>query len=718
MFLIMVFLGTEEVIADSEPIVVYDIRHLSKGLAVQDAVTNAFYTDYDKMLALESLQGNVNRDRPRLMLDFLMLNSAVGPKYIVDGLSQSRSDSDMSLFDNACAPSSRDVCISSYRELNGRQILRFTEADVTNVTVGKLSIEDLISRYYRNDIKGLVVWDRRVAATSNAAMTIAGADGLMVVLHDPLIPKELLGRLKRIGLQERINLYRLNFTNPNVIPGGGAATGSTKNNVYRWLLEEYVKTGKVVADNLGYRNDAKRSPRTSSYFETTAFDFLVGKRAMIFDLSPWGDEKPADDPNQPLGADLQTFKLILNTYDNVHPKVKQFYGFPLWAKKYTNYGEGGKHESVETEWQFIRLISHAGFYSVDNYGYTGCCGSEWVPLMNTSFYTHISRVGANHFLNDGSNVPKVVPNIENKTYLMFIMGDYDSSAAVWRTLLNNPLIWGSSARGKLPLAWSINPRKLEEIPILADLLQATKTKKDFFVAEEGPGYVDIQKTYGFPQDQLNSLVAVARSSYQATHIDFTSLYFTHGGPDNIPNYADLAKFSPLGIGAGNGQQSGHIGIVNGQTPICKARITFGNEDTLDLIVSKFEQEQADTPDFLCIRVVFRTPDEIVTLVDRLKQTYPGKNYEVVDPYTMHGLIAKKYNTPWELPVYAMPNIPTATSVPKKLGDANGDGKVDTGDFLAWMVEFLGQKKTKSSDFNHDNKVDLFDLETWRVVVNH
>ena len=53
------------------------------------------------------------------------------------------------------------------------------------------------------------------------------------------------------------------------------------------------------------------------------------------------------------------------------------------------------------------------------------------------------------------------------------------------------------------------------------------------------------------------------------------------------------------------------------------------------------------------------------------------------------------------------------TVPVSGGDADGNGKVDLGDFVAWSKEYKGQLTTKTADFNKDGKVDLSDFVIWQ-----
>lgn len=58
--------------------------------------------------------------------------------------------------------------------------------------------------------------------------------------------------------------------------------------------------------------------------------------------------------------------------------------------------------------------------------------------------------------------------------------------------------------------------------------------------------------------------------------------------------------------------------------------------------------------------------------------------------------------------------PTATSVAVKLGDANGDGKVDGQDYIIWLTHYNQTTNNKSTegDFDGNGRVDGVDYITW------
>ena len=67
-------------------------------------------------------------------------------------------------------------------------------------------------------------------------------------------------------------------------------------------------------------------------------DWAVKNRAFVFDLSPWGDEKPQDDPDQRLGLDLETYRMILeetlrHSAGQHMTELTGFFAFPSMTRK-------------------------------------------------------------------------------------------------------------------------------------------------------------------------------------------------------------------------------------------------------------------------------------------------------------------------------------------------------------------------------------------------
>ena len=68
------------------------------------------------------------------------------------------------------------------------------------------------------------------------------------------------------------------------------------------------------------------------------------------------------------------------------------------------------------------------------------------------------------------------------------MADYDSATPLYEFLPNH---WHNPNRGKLPLAWGINPNLLETYPDLIAYFYSTATPADTFTADaSAAGYMN------------------------------------------------------------------------------------------------------------------------------------------------------------------------------------------------------------------------------------
>jgi hypothetical protein len=64
-------------------------------------------------------------------------------------------------------------------------------------------------------------------------------------------------------------------------------------------------------------------------------DYFISKKAFFFDLSPWADEVPNDDPKQKLGTDLAVMKSVFAAAHKANNgKMVHMGGFPPWPYKY------------------------------------------------------------------------------------------------------------------------------------------------------------------------------------------------------------------------------------------------------------------------------------------------------------------------------------------------------------------------------------------------
>ena len=250
------------------------------------------------------------------------------------------------------------------------------------------------------------------------------------------------------------------FSGTGLIPGTRLpSSGSAKCDAYRWLIENYVRTGKASPLWLGYYLDAfwlhcwrAAAPENHTLCNQ---DFVIARRGVIFDLGVWDDEAPVDDPEQRLGTDPETLKELLRaSYDQIHGPRHHSGGRLLpgltniLPARSPAWFAGGMHHGVPTEWHYANILSC----------FNACMDADALGLgamANASFYQHYplaqrypqnpkptrASLAAQGLLDAQA---RIVP----RTYVAFYVGDYDSAAWFYRKL---PEMWRDPARGQLPL---------------------------------------------------------------------------------------------------------------------------------------------------------------------------------------------------------------------------------------------------------------------------
>lgn len=296
--------------------------------------------DYDTYMFLSSTQGIVNRYRPT----FYLLSSEVDQKWI----------------DNLKAHS--DVWPW------------FAAAGQNNLQ----SIDEVISTFFRGyGIQGSVVWDADRPFTLNLAMTIAGADNLVVVRRDSTLYNKITAAYPvKVDLAGRFN---------------------TKPEAYRWLADNYLATGKVNP-NLAYIKDGYpvylyKREQLFDFREKALLgwgnlisDYIVAKKGFIFDLAPSAENLPKDDFGTDSRADFEVLQHIVNIARNKvgENKLIEFWGYP--TGKYNKCNSGGREYEdgvLCSEWRWSRNISEWG-------GVKRLGGGEQqgVDSPNMSFFAH------------------------------------------------------------------------------------------------------------------------------------------------------------------------------------------------------------------------------------------------------------------------------------------------------------------------------------------
>jgi hypothetical protein len=609
------FLPAHLACANSSLIHFYDLSYAAK-VDLDD--TAQVKIAWDHCHALAALQGIVNRTTPRLYVRFVR-----SPHY-------ARNIDDYWL----------EKITRPGQWLDGR---RLDEAQ---------SIEELVGRF-RDAIRGVVLYDPAVAATSNVASTIAGVEDLLPVRFDQT-PGSLYSRLVAGGpkLPVRRRLVGDNgqsmFTGRGVIPGTKRpSTGSAKCDAYLWMKEKYLDTGLCDGAFGAYYLDQYwiDKPRLSvpNHHCLTNHDFFISKRAFFFDLHVWGDEAPVDDRTQKVGTDLETLKeLLLSAYRHGGAeRMIHIGGFVPWAYKYTNHGAaGGGHPPVASEWEYGRVISaYNGYMDADAIGYGA--------MANASFFAHypLDRqypqrwVTRDDLRRRGYLAEDGTVDFRGREFVIFYVGDYDCAAWLYQ---RTPDIWDDPNRGKVPLMWSISPVLDRRAPMAMDMMRKSATANDYFVsADNGAGYCEpgmLQEPRGVSglPSGLDAWARHNRKYYDRWGLSVTGfIIYAHGPELNAAGLDCYAAFSPNGIVPQRGPATG----LHRNMPILRHDHDVNEGDPTEAarhVVRRIaDRRREGHPPFHWFRNILKSPTWYVQVVEQMKQLDP--KVELLDAPTFFEL---------------------------------------------------------------------------------
>jgi len=527
---------------------------------------------YDEAVAVTTVQGVINREAPSV---YVLAAANPRPRFWLDVLSREG------------------------RWLEGRPTVPLADLDALVNLAGPR-------------LKGAVIWDPAVPATLNVATTVAGVRDAVVLSPDLA---EL--HLKRWHLPV-IEDFRGRFD--------GKKTGSPKNDAYRWALQEYLARGLCSTRLLCLYHDAYGTRNKGEVGYAVTRDWAVRNRSFVFDLSPWGDEVPADDQGQKLGTDLATFELILQemlrqTAGRHMTELTGFFSF----EKYSHFGgHDSRHEPVPTEWETVWHLSPYNVYQ--NTSSSDC--------YNQSLHTQAPR----HPLRQ-PHVVKTMP-IAPKTYLCFLMADYDSAYVLYDFL---PKFWQSPDRGRLPFAWGINPNLLDTYPDLIAYYYSTATPADTFTADAtAAGYVNPNR---IRPEYLPLFVRHNQAYFREADMTLAPMVLDWSAPSAAVKDA-YQQFAPDGYGAMIWDM--HTNTGQGPAPhvwkgmpvlelMNDANEFPGPEKTADIVAEAIALRGGKVPGFYFFRIVWANPTDLVKMLDALRAKHPTLDFEVLDPNTFFAL---------------------------------------------------------------------------------
>ena len=527
---------------------------------------------YDEAMAVASFQGIINRASPEL---YVRSDTNARPQFWLDLLSKDG------------------------RWLQGRKQKPVADLDALVKLAGKR-------------VKGAVIWDPAVPASVNAATTCAGVRDAVV-----LSPELAARHLTQWHLPVLEDL-RGKFT--------GAETGSKKNDAYRWAIREFLARGLCSPHRLCLFEDAfsTRAHGDTSYVVTR--DWAVKNRAFVFDLSPWGDEAPGDEPSQRLGVDLETYRMILaeTLRQSAGKQMTELTGFFALSKYSAMPDHRSLHPGVPTEWESVWLMSPFNCYQ--NTISSDC--------FNQSLHSQAPR----HPLKQRSAGRPVA--LENKAYISILMGDYDSATPLYDFLPKN---WNDAARGTTPLAWGINPNLLETYPDLIAYFYETATAADTFTSDaSAAGYVNPNR---IQQEYLPLFVRHNRQFFREADMTIAPMVLDQDQPSSAVKDA-FQQFAPDGFATivddqhhrGGGLPSPQIwkgmAVMELLNDTCNSKQIGAIADVMANVI---KGRGNVLPGFYFFRTDWVNPTTVTDAMTLLHRQHPELNFAVVGPRTFFTL---------------------------------------------------------------------------------
>lgn len=397
---------------------------------------------YAERLTVNSLQGLVNREGPRLFL----------------------------VYGNYDDPGNRKTNSVQMTEENWfgkyREVLKHNDLDNLDYYQGEYDLEvnevvDLSAAVlkYRSKLNGLVVWDPALIDSINLALMLAGLRDLLICHPDQVSSLQALTGLPvvedlRGRFTDRVTLYRWAFRNlfDQCKPGQVAHMEPVWN---RTEFTDYIVQNKLFTYSLScFKNGGLRTFGQKSLLLLVAGPLWL--RNFLF--------------NTRLDGFVRRLALWLLGTGAPETRLETKIERSVKAAPYPTIF--GWHSDRDDELAFMLTISANGL--------------RLAPTFLASNFSFHSQLPAKVPFKQRYLSPDGV-QLEDKVYLTFTLSDGDQF-----TLMNTAEVgnWRRPEHGKVPFNWEVQPLLVEIAPALLGYYYRNLTEADMLVAgPSGAGYV-------------------------------------------------------------------------------------------------------------------------------------------------------------------------------------------------------------------------------------
>ncbi|MBI2434457.1 MAG: hypothetical protein HYV26_16490, partial [Candidatus Hydrogenedentes bacterium] len=221
-----------------------------------------------------------------------------------------------------------------------------------------------------------------------------------------------------------------------------------------------------------------------------------------------------------------------------------------------------------------------------------------------------------------------------------LMADYDSATPLYDFL---PKHWEDEGRGKIPLAWGINPNLIETYPDVIAHFYATSTENDHFTSDaSAAGYFNPNR---IAPDQLPLFIQHNQRFFTAADMTIAPMVLDWDEPS--PGVKDaFAAFAPDGFATivmdlhGGGGKTPQPQVWKGM-PVLELINNTCNfvspQQTADAMYHAIADRGSARPGFYFFRIVWTPPSAIIESIATFQRDHPDLPIEVVDPYNFFAL---------------------------------------------------------------------------------
>ena len=232
------------------------------------------------------------------------------------------------------------------------------------------------------------------------------------------------------------------------------------------------------------------------------------------------------------------------------------------------------------------------------------------------------------------------------------MGDYDSAACLYSFLYK---FWDDETRGEIPFIWGLNPNLVETYPDIIEYFYSTLSDNDYFGSDaSAAGYMNPNRI--LPR-HIPLFIKHNRKFFSQLDMTIAPMVLDWDLPSKEVKDA-FSRFAPDGMGTIICDF--HTNIIGRQQPeVWKGmpvmelhNETGATEDykkNAESILDHIKSAPSDQPSFYLFRIVWTSPEDVISSIKLLKELSPELDFEILDPYSFSNLFKTYYQGKTDTP---------------------------------------------------------------------